>query len=368
MSGFTDGGDSIIFHQPETSDEILYAWKKADEHFGTECAAYMAGWWEEWVHGHIVYPSAKFWVAREQDGWLFTENRGHWIRPAVNFPEAVCAVEFTPLKKQSSFRYALADLERGSPFGFGPTRMRPGWDAVGCVDPEPERKHSEANPDPETLQTLQRTTHGAVLPCPRHSIEIDRVWHWLARQDGLIVERDIEAYAIGWWQERDLCGMQYGVVHLAFDTPERIWGFHHPAGTTNARWIYFDKWRIDVKPLPKSAGDAFWAVEFVRRGLQPTLAAPDLTLAVPRRKLNGVSAKAPANDPVVLAGGNPEILSPVGREIVSQPLPVLAGLCDLKDIAQIAAFAWDCATWITAHPVAGESWPAAHRRFWQHRW
>jgi len=39
-----------------------------------------------------------------------------------------------------------------------------------------------------------------------------------------------------------------------------------------------------------------------------------------------------------------------------------------KDSAAIIAFAWDCAAWVTKHPVANESWPVAHRRFWEHLW
>ncbi len=53
--------------------------------------------------------------------------------------------------------------------------MRPGWDAVGCSDPKLERKHVGARPNPETLRALQQTAHSAVLQCPDHSIEIDRV-------------------------------------------------------------------------------------------------------------------------------------------------------------------------------------------------
>lgn len=359
---------SLVWHQPTNASEIFHAWERSNEHFGTECAAYVVGWWEEVVHGHIVYPSANYYIVVEDDSWLLTENRKHWVRPSAVYRDAVCAVEFVPLGQRRSFRYALADLERGSPFGFEPTRMRPGWDAVGCSDPKWEREHSQALPKPETLRALQRTAHGAVLPYPDHSIEIDRVWHWLARQDGLIAERDIEAYAIGWWQERDHAGGSYGVVNLAFNAPERIWGFHHPAGTTNARWIYFDQWHIDLKPLPVSAGKAFWAVEFVRHGQSPTVVVPDLTDAVPRRRVEGIATRSPANDPAVLVGGNPALLSLAGQAIVSQPLPVLAGLCGLKETDQIVAFAWDCARWVTDHAVAGEAWPAAHRRFWAHRW
>lgn len=359
---------SLIWHQPHEVDEILHAWDRANKHFGAACSAHVLGWWEEYTHGHIVYPSPYYYIVGEEDGWLLTENRRHWVRPSVAYRDAVCAVEFVPLNMSPSLRYALADLERGSPFGFGPTRMRPGWDAVGCVDPNPEREHSEADPQPETLQALQWTSHGAVLTCPGHSIEIDRVWHWLARQDGLIAERDIEAYAVGWWQERDPGGSSYGVVHLAFDAPEHIWGFHHPVGTTHARWMYLDQWPIDVKPLPASAGSAFWAVEFVRRGQQPTLALPDLTNAVPRRKVEGIPARSPANNSAVLAAGNMALLNSTGRGLVSQPLPVLAGLCGLKDVERIIAFAWDCATWATDNEIPGEAWPAAHCRFWQHLW
>lgn len=299
---------------------------------------------------------------------MLTQNRGHLVRPLPNHPDAVCAVEFVPLGQRASLRYARVDLVQGSPLGFGPTRMLPGWDAVRCTAPAVEQEHAAAPPAPETLQILRRTAHGAVLECPGHTIEIDRVWHWLARQENLVAERDIEAYATGWWQERDPRGGPHGVVNLAYTTPQLIWGFHHPFGTTSARWMYLDDWPIDIKPLPTSAGTAFWAVEFVRRGQRPTLTVPSLTEAVPHRKIDGVPNRSPGKNVMVLAGGDATHLSPTGRAIVNQPLPVLAGLCGLKHATQIVAFAWDCATWVTDHLEADEVWPAAHQRFWEHLW
>lgn len=127
--------------------------------------------------------------------------------------------------------------------------------------------------------------------------------------------------------------------------------------------MYLDQWPIDVKLLPARAGKAFWAVEFVLRGKQLTLTDSDLTTAVPQRKVDGVSAKAQGNDPIVLVGGDPARLNPAGHAIVSQPLPVLAGLCRLKEDDGCDAFAWDCARWVTDHAIADKAWPAAHR--WQ---
>lgn len=359
---------SLVWHQPVSVSEIWTAWDRADAHFGERCGAYPLGWWQEIVHGAIVYPKAEVWIAEANDDWLLTENRKHQLRLLRPAQGAVCAVEFVPLGKQPAYRYALADLEAGSPLGFGLTRRFPGWDIVGCDDPAPYREYAEAAPAPETLQGLRRTAHGAILMQPSHTIEIDRVWYWLARQDGLVAERDIEAYAIGWWQERDVKGGPYGVVNLAFDTPQQIWGFHHPPGAPSARWMYLDRWPIDVKPLPANAGKAFWAVEFVRRGRKPTLTTPDCLTDIPRRSVTGIPARSPAQNPVVLAGGDSTRLSSTGRAIVSQPLPVLAGLCGLKDSAAIIAFAWDCARWVTENPVADDTWPSAHRRFWTYLW
>ena len=360
---------SQVWHQPTSIDEIVEAWDRAAEHFGDDgCAAYVAGWWQEATHGHIAYPIAQYEISGIDEDWLLAGNRKHQLQPMLDNPNAVCAVEFVPNDRAPAFRYALADLERDSPFGFGPTRMLPGWDIVGCDDPAPYRMHAALAPATDTLRAVRRTVQGAVLACPSHTIEIDRVWHWLAREEGLIAERDIEAYAIGWWQERDYNGSSYGVVNLAFDTPQRIWGFHHPPEAPNARWMYLDDWPIDVKPLPTAAGKANWAIEFVHRGQRPTLATPDLTTAVPVRKVEGIPARTPAPDPAVLVGGALQKLSPVGRALVSQPLPVLAGLCGLKEISRIIAFAWECADWVTAHPIVGEQWPAAHCRFWKALW
>jgi hypothetical protein len=360
---------SVVWHQPESIDEIVAAWDKAVEHFHDEgCAAYVAGWWQEQVHGHIVYPIAQYEISGIDGDWFLTENRKHRVTLLEGNPGAVCAVEFVPHDRKPSFRYTLADLERDSPLGFGPTRMRPGWDIIGCDDPRPYRQDSEIAPEPETLQSLQRTANGAILPCPVHTIEIDRVWHWLVQAAGLIAEHDIEAYVIGWWQERDFKGGPHGVVNLAFATPQRLWGFHHPPGAPNARWMYLDNWPIDVKPLPASAGAADWAVEFVRRGESPTLTTWNLMQSIPVRKVDGIPARSSASDPTVLTAGDVSKLSPIGRAVVSQPLPVLAGLCGLKDRSRIIAFAWACATWVTAHPVAQEEWPAAHCRFWAFLW
>lgn len=360
---------SLVWHQPTSVEEIIDAWDHAAEHFDDDgCAAYVAGWWQEATHGYIAYPKPHYELVGIDENWLLTENRKHRLQLLPIERGAVCAVEFVPNGRAPSFRYSLADLEGCSPLGFGPTRTLPGWDIVGCDDPTPYREYAALSPATGTLRDVRRTTQGAVLPRPSHTIEIDRIWHWLAGEKGLVAERDIEAYAIGWWQERDYNGGPHGVVNLAFDTPQRIWGFHHPPDAPNARWMYLDDWPIDVKPLPTAAGNADWAVEFVRRGQRPTLATPNLTMAVPIRKVDGISARAPAADPVVLTRGDMAKLSSVGRAIVSQPLPVLAGLCGLKEISRIVAFAWECADWVTAHPIAHERWPAAHCRFWKAIW
>lgn len=362
---------SLVLSQPRSLDDVFDGRDKAGERLGEECNAFITGWWEEHVHGHIAYLQPYQAIVEEDSGWLLTDNRGHWVRPLAANSGAVCAVEFVPASKFPSLCHTRQELERASPLGFGPTRMRPGWDVFECNDSSvlaEEQAHCSAEPTAATLATLKTTEHGAILERPRHTIEIDRVWHRLAQQEGLIPERDIEAYAIGWWQERDPRGGPYGVVSLAFDSPEPIWGFHHPAGTTDARWMYMDSWPIDLKPLPANAGPAYWAVEFVRRGHKPTLRTRELDEVPPRRKVDGISARSPANDPVVLEGGELARLSPAGRAIVSQPLPVLAGLCGLKDVPRIVAFVWDCATWVTESVAADEPWPVAHRRYWEYIW
>lgn len=360
---------TLVWHRPETNAEVFEAWNRAAEFLGDEdCAAYVTGWWQEETHEVILYPSPTAYIVNATDDWLVTDNRRHRLSPLPLGQGAACAVEFVPTGKAPAFRYALADLAEGSPLGYALTRMRPGWDIIGCDDPAPFREYAEMEPDPETLRSVRPTPSGAILECPTHTIEVDRLWHRLARQAGLVAERDIEAYAIGWWQERDYRGGPHGAVNLAFSTPQQIWGFHHPPGAPKARWMYLDAWPIDTKPLPASSGPAWWAVEFVQRGHEPTLRAPDLTLQVPRRKLDSASSCSPAPDPLVTSRGALTSLSPVARALVEQPLPVLAGLCGLKDLGAIATFAWECAAWVTANPVDGEQWPSAHLRYWSWLW
>src|SRR5689334_16144654 len=115
---------SLVWHQPETIDEIVAAWDRAAEHFDDEeCAAYVVGWWQESIHGHIAYPVPLYEISGIDGDWLLTENRKHRVQLLANNPNAVCAVEFVPSAQAPAFRYALADLERDSPLGFGPTRM-----------------------------------------------------------------------------------------------------------------------------------------------------------------------------------------------------------------------------------------------------
>jgi len=106
---------SLILHQPQSLEIIGEAWEQAVARFGAECDVCLVGWWQEQVHGHIVYPTATCLITGGDDSWLLTENRGHRVRPLTNNQNAVCAVEFVPFGKSPSLRYGRSALERGSP-------------------------------------------------------------------------------------------------------------------------------------------------------------------------------------------------------------------------------------------------------------
>jgi hypothetical protein len=236
--------------------------------------------------------------------------------------------------------------------------------------PEEYFAHAGAEPDPKVLAQLERTPHGAILWQPNHSIHIDRVWHYLARTQGLIAQKDIEAYAIGWWQERNIKGStSTGAYYLAFDQPQRLWGFHHPPGLTRASWIYWYEWFTDMKPLPKAAGEATWAVEFVRKGEQPTLQTVDLVSHIPQRSVSGVSRQQPLTESQLAAVGSKKAaVSDQGKALLHLPIRELAGMFWSQDVKHIAQQAWECAVWITQHPVHNEPLPVAVRRYHVSRW
>lgn len=113
-------------------------------------------------------------------------------------------------------------LDAGSPFPYTLTRMLLGWDIVNCVDRYPYQQHAQKVPDQAALASVQPTPYGWLFDRPKSSLSIERVWYWLARTNGLIAERDIAAYALGWFRIDRSKGWQ------AYPTPQRIHGFHHP--------------------------------------------------------------------------------------------------------------------------------------------
>jgi hypothetical protein len=239
-----------------------------------------------------------------------------------------------------------------------------------AIYPEEFIEHAEKDPDPEVLEQLESTQNGAILWHPNHSIHIDRVWHYLARKQGLLAQRDIEAYAIGWWQERSpYNSTSTGAVYLAFDTPQRLWGFHHPPGLTRASWIYWYDWFTDMKPLPKAAGQATWAVEYVRKGEQPTLQTVDLVSHIPQRSVKAISRNQQLTAAQIASvGGDITKVSPQAESILNLPIRELAGIFWSQDVDTIARQAWECALWVTQNPVEGEPFPAAARRYHVSRW
>lgn len=384
MSTYTEYDHRFVLEQPATFEEIADAYDQAVKRWNEKnWSLWVIGWWEVWNWGegigrgpaYIAYPHTHYYVQNYKDGWMLTENRGHWLRPLPANCTAYRAIQGLALEhehKQYLRTIPLERLEPGSPIGYGPTRKFPMQDIVTdgyTLNPDEYIEHSQTSPDPQVIKNLQRTPHGAILWQPDHSRQIDRVWYHLAREHGIQAEKDIEAYAIGWWQERSWKHSSTGAMYLAFDTPQRLWGFHHPPGMPKASWIYWYDWYRDMKPLPQAAGKANWAVEYVFKGQQPTLQQIDLVSQVPQRNVKGIKRDERLNDAQIAAvGGSLSQVNDQGKTLLKQPIRVLAGLFWEEDCDAIARRAWECAEWITNNPVANEPWPVAVRRHHQWRW
>jgi hypothetical protein len=374
---------TFVLERPASVDEILIMSGEVIDRWKSQCGLWVIGWWEVWNWGegigddpaYIAYPRSNYYVKKFQKGWMLTENRGHWLRPPPEGCTAYWAIEgvqFGYEKERQGALLPIETLEPGSPIGYGPTRMFPMED-VGThgytIYPERYEEYVEKRPDPYVLEQLQATPNGAIFWQPSHSIHIDRVWHYLAHEQGLLAQRDIEAYAIGWWQERNPYSPAVGGVYLAFDTPQRLWGFHHPTSRSKTAWMYWYDWFTDMKPLPKTAGPAVWAVEYVRKGEQPTLQTVDLVSEVPQRLVHDIFRKQHLTDEQITSvGGDLALVSPQGEAILQLPIRELAGMFWSQDVDVIARQAWECALWVTQHPVAGEPLPVSMRRYHASRW
>lgn len=375
-----------IVERPETTDIVEQAYNQAKAQWGAESCCWVIGWWEVWNWGagightaYIAYPKSHYSIDGFEDGWIYTENRGHWLRPPTDCGGTYWAVEcLAPQHYQHLETIPIALLERGSPIGYGPTRMFPLEDIVtgGKAFTEAENRkpayyqaHVQQEPSPAVLEQVLMTAQGAILYRPRHSLDIDRVWYHLARTWGCQAERDIEAYLVGWWQERNPHHPPTSAVYLAFEKPRRVLGFHHPPRTTEARWIYLYNWYSEVRPLPKAAGPAEWAVEYVMKGETPVLQHLDLTTYVPQRKIVGVASDALLSPAQIAAvHGDEAWVNALGKTILHLPIATLAGLCWSTDLDTIARFAWHCARWVTSQQYEHEIWPVAVRRYHQWLW